>query len=64
MARNANPLQPKRSVLHAVVGDVLHPYHPEVYYAHERSAMATEFTEAGVGIIPVATAWVSIHSVW
>ena len=51
--RHEKPLSTKLSVMHAKMGDVLHPYHPQVYYARGKSTMATSFAEAGIGILPV-----------
>ena len=51
--RNAKPLRAKRAILHAVEDDTFYPYHAQVFYAHERDAMATRFAEVGLGILPI-----------
>ena len=56
--RNANPLRDtgRRSILHAKPDDYILSYHPEVFYAHKRSVVATEFADSGIGIIPIGHA--------
>ena len=52
--RHENPLTQRKSVMHARDGDITHPYHPQVFYAHKKSVMANDMESAGISIVPIS----------